>query len=354
MLVLSSVGCILDRTRWLYAYSAGQAADATAQAQTWATFADCQGTDQSPIDVQTRRARLAPELNEALVPHIKRHIPLLLNTGHYFELDKTTPQHLVRLQQDVTASPGEGDKGWSKIHNTTYKFYQVHWHVPSENRIDGKQFAMEAHYVHQLDSEALVGTNEALAVIAVMYELSDGCNEELEEFWAVMPMTLGDAPFDRVVDIGSWLAPLLPGGYFSWTGSLTTPPCSEGVTWNLLKRASHVCLAQVDRLKAALRAVQQGVEINNRVVQPLHGRVIKMSTAAAQTSTTAPSSSMRLFTEIPSLFSARSAQAFMGAVATATIGAASLVMRQLRRCRSDRISAGYTGSTEETGPLCLA
>jgi carbonic anhydrase len=290
LLAAAALGCTLDRgfeqrrladssgVHWVYAYSG--AASRSAQAATWPT-ADCQHhLEQSPIDVQTRTAVAAPELNDALEPHIKQHVPLLFNSGHYFELDMTAPEHTVHLDGEASAHVGGADKGWSKILNSRYRFYQVHWHSPSENMIDGKQFAMEAHYVHQLDDPRLVGSNERLGVIALMYELSDVCNPDLEQFWARLPMTPGDAAFSEVVDAGSWLAPLLSGGYYSWNGSLTTPPCTEGVSWNLLKRPSFVCQAQLDRMVASLKGMQDGVGVNNRVVQPLNARVLKASTAA--------------------------------------------------------------------------
>ena len=90
----------------------------------------------------------------------------------------------------------------------------MHWHAPSENRVDGKQYAMEAHYVHQLDDPSLVGTNERLAVIALMYQLSEECNADLDQFWAQLPMRAGDAPFSTSIDVGSWIEPILPGGYY--------------------------------------------------------------------------------------------------------------------------------------------
>ena len=281
-----SCGCTLDRgfeqrrlgdsVKWVYAYGTGPAS-AEAQAATWPSPA-CAHLEQSPIDVQTKSAVPSPELNGALEPHIKRHVPLLFNTGHYFELDKTTPEHLVHHVGEPAAHRGGGDKGWSKILNRTFRFYQVHWHTPSENKIDGKQFAMEAHYVHQLDDPALVGTNERLAVIALMYELTDECNADLDKFWSALPSLAGDAPFDEAIDVGAWLSPLLPGGYYYWPGSLTTPPCTEGVAWNLLRRTSHVCQAQLDRLRASLATMQDGVAVNNRVTQPLNRRVVRAST----------------------------------------------------------------------------
>ena len=68
------------------------------------------------------------------------------------------------------------------------------------------------------------------------------------------------------------LTPALADGYFHYTGSLTTPPCTEGVDWNLAKGVLSVCQAQLDRLAEGLKSVQDGVHINNRATQPVYQR----------------------------------------------------------------------------------
>lgn len=309
---------------------------------------------QSPIDIQTAAATTAPELDNALEPHIKKHVPLLFNTGHYFELDTTEPAHKVRLDGEATARIGSGAKGWSKILNSTYKFYQVHWHAPSENKVDGTQYAMEAHFVHQLDVPSLVGTNEKLGVIALLYQLSDTCNPQLEQFWARLPMAPGDAPFGEEVDLGAWLAPLLSGGYYYWPGSLTTPPCSEGVAWAMLRRTSFVCPSQVDRLQRSLREMQEGIGVNNRVVQPLHARVVKASTAAKRVEAAQLQHAAQ---QLPQRWSGWMALAIVGGAVIAHYGLRHHRRRSLtRRITTRRSSPGdVTSSGDETArPLCLA
>ena len=83
------------------------------------------------------------------------------------------------------------------IGGSKYNFYQLHWHTPSENAIDGSLFAMEAHFVHQLDDTALVGGYHRLAVIGLMYELGTDaeCNSVLDAFWASFPDTKGLAQY---------------------------------------------------------------------------------------------------------------------------------------------------------------
>ena len=263
---------------WVYTRTAHASSSAQDQRATW-PLACSEGMKQSPINVRSSQAVPTPALDDAVAVHITKHIPLLVNTGHYFELDQTSPTHSIRRSGEAAPHPTEASKGWTRVLGASYNFYQVHWHSPSENTIDGERFAMEAHFVHQLNDSSLVGTNAKLAVIAVMYELRKECNPDLDEFWSQLPMAPGDAPFDSPVDIGSWLGSrMLSGGYYHWKGSLTTPPCTEGVTWLLLRNRSHVCSRQLERLRTSLGSMQHGVDVNNRVVQPLNGRRIQVTT----------------------------------------------------------------------------
>merc|ERR1711915_1174493 len=75
-------------------------------------------------------------------------------------------------------------------------------------------------------------------------------------------------------DLNQKLREELAHGYYHWYGSLTTPPCTEGVSWNLLKVRERVCQRQLDKLKEALGKTQANIEFNNRVTQPLNHRIV--------------------------------------------------------------------------------
>ena len=123
--------------------------------------------------------------------------------------------------------------------------------------MDGQSFPLEAHFVHQLDDPALVGGYHRLAVIGLLYELGE-CNTFLDYFWDAFPEQKGTAAYDGVaLDFNEKLAAELAEGYYHWYGSLTTPPCTEGVSWNLAKVRMTVCQRQVDVLKAALGLLVQ-------------------------------------------------------------------------------------------------
>merc|ERR1719311_1360718 len=177
------------------------------------------------------------------------------------------------------------------INGTKYNFYQVHWHTPSENTVDGVEYPLEAHFVHQLadgpegagagPSGSVVGGLHRLAVIGLLYEYGE-CNTFLDYFWDSFPEKKGTAEYEgEALDFNAKLVAALAEGYYHWYGSLTTPPCTEGVNWNLLKRTQSVCQRQVDKLKAMLGATQDGLEFNNRVPQPLNNRVVVSSGGVA-------------------------------------------------------------------------
>ncbi|XOF32817.1 MAG: carbonic anhydrase [Candidatus Electrothrix sp. YB6] len=141
----------------------------------------------------------------------------------------------------------------------TFMLKQFHFHTPSENLIDGKQFPMEAHFIH-------ADTDGHLAVIAVMYTLGEE-NAELKKIWQQMPAKAGkksgmvsQARAER----------LLPKNkeYYRFNGSLTTPPCTEGVLWLVMKNPVTVSEAQVKQLAEALG------HPNNRPVQPINARPV--------------------------------------------------------------------------------
>jgi len=142
-----------------------------------------------------------------------------------------------------------------------FELLQFHFHRPSEERIDGRQFDMVAHFVHK----SLEGK---LAVVAVLLERGS-VQPLLQQVWANLPLEKGDEVKAR----GSLeLNQLLPidRSYFTYMGSLTTPPCSEGVLWMVLKQPVQVSPEQVG-IFARL------YPMNARPIQSAAGRLIKES-----------------------------------------------------------------------------
>jgi carbonic anhydrase len=171
------------------------------------------GTQQSPIDIgDAIRAQLNP-----LKITWDKHADTIVNNGHTIQLTGTDGSVL-----------GYG--------NTNYRLVQFHFHYPSEHRIAGKQFAMEAHFVH-------ANAAGALAVIGVLMVIGLA-NPVFHKIVTTMPQKPGPAvKADPAINPNA----LLPKkrSYYRYAGSLTTPPCSETVDWLLLTEPIEVADADV-------------------------------------------------------------------------------------------------------------
>ena len=200
-------------------------------------FAMCSlGRNQSPIDIgDTLDAPLKP-LGIAYRPGASK----ITNNGHTVQVD---------------FAPGST----LSVDGRSFELKQFHFHAPSENRVGGRSFPLEAHLVHA-DKEG------NLAVVAVMF--SEGTEHPaLARLWRALPDGAGKS---STPDPGISAVSLLPADrdYYRYNGSLTTPPCSEGVRWLVMKKPVSASGAQI---AAFVRAV--GVP-NNRPIQPVNARPV--------------------------------------------------------------------------------
>ena len=203
-------------------------------------FATCKiGKEQSPIDIQSKsaaKAALAP-----IKPAYKASGGDLINNGHTIQVNLA-------------------DGGAATVPAGQYKLLQFHFHTPSEEKMDGQNFPLVAHLVHRNDAGKL-------AVIGVLFK-SGKENAALKDIFAKLPAKEGKAPLAANFDTAALLPKSL--AYYSFNGSLTTPPCSEGVAWHVLKEPVEISPAQV-------AAFQKIFKMNARPVQPLNGRVVQVS-----------------------------------------------------------------------------
>lgn len=194
------------------------------------------GRNQSPID-------LADFVESELKPlklDYKAGASEVINNGHTVQ---------------VNYAPGST----LTVDNKAFELKQFHFHAPSENRIGGKSFPLEGHLVH-------ADKDGNLAVLAVMFQ-AGAANPVLEKAWAAMPATAGGK---AALPAGLSVLQMLPAdkGYYRFNGSLTTPPCSEGVRWLVLKKPATVSKAQVDQFSKTLGFA------NNRPIQPVNARPV--------------------------------------------------------------------------------
>ena len=142
-----------------------------------------------------------------------------------------------------------------------YELLQFHFHTPSEERINGRSFDMVVHLVHK-------SAQGRLAVVAVL--LSAGREQAmLQTIWNAMPGTR-DRTRERL-DVSINARQLLPAEspYYSYMGSLTTPPCTEGVQWLVMKTPVEMSREQIAHFTALY-------PMNARPLQALNDRLIKV------------------------------------------------------------------------------
>ena len=146
------------------------------------------------------------------------------------------------------------------IDGKNFELKQFHFHSPSENEINGKHFPLEAHFVH-LDKEGNI------AVVALMFQEGKQ-NEALEKVWQKLPLK-AEEKTALTLDANEVNA-LLPQSraYYRFDGSLTTPPCSEGVRWFVLKEPVTISKEQVEKFLHTMH------HPNNRPIQPLNARKV--------------------------------------------------------------------------------
>ncbi|MBU2525803.1 MAG: carbonic anhydrase family protein [Bacteroidetes bacterium] len=203
---------------------------------------ECGGKFQSPINVVNydEDSKLQPL---KISYSDSTHIHDVVNNGHTIQYNFDSGDYIT-------------------LHNKKYELKQFHFHEPAEHLIDGIRYPMVLHLVHINDA----GQYAVLAVMA-----KEGKSSEAFDFLeSHLPIQVGET---KIVDIAFDMNLNLPvtKSYFTYTGSLTTPPCSEGVEWFIFKEPITVSLEQVIALRKLM-------PLNNyRDEQPHNGRSVKVS-----------------------------------------------------------------------------
>ncbi|NIC04845.1 carbonic anhydrase [Billgrantia bachuensis] len=232
MSLLSSVAFAGDSPTWGYSGDTGP--------ENWAQlspeYGACAGSNQSPINLT---GFIDAEL-EPIVFHYENGGSEILNNGHTVQ---------------VNVLPGDT----ITVDDIEFELKQFHFHVPSENLIHGESFPMEGHLVH-------ADEDGNLAVVAVMVTEGEA-NDALAAAWAQMPEK------GETVALTSDISPLgiLPSvrDYYRFNGSLTTPPCSEGVRWLVMKQPITASEEQIEQFLDVMDHHH-----NNRPVQEVNARPV--------------------------------------------------------------------------------
>lgn len=199
-------------------------------------FATCKlGQQQAPIDIPTKSAAKAASVIKLAY---KASAGEVINNGHTIQVSLS-------------------NAGGANLSGVDYKFLQAHFHAPGEEKVDGKSYPFNAHLVHQ-------SADGKLAVIGVFFKEGSE-NSALKDIFTQMPSKEAKVALKGKLDPASLLPKSL--AYYSYAGSLTTPPCSEGVMFYILKTPMEMSKAQLEQFKKLY-------PMNARPTFPLNGRKI--------------------------------------------------------------------------------
>ncbi|EOA25439.1 hypothetical protein CARUB_v10018775mg [Capsella rubella] len=199
------------------------------------------GRFQSPIDLTNERVSLIHD--QAWKRQYKPAPAVITNRGH-----------------DIMVS-WKGDAGKVTIRQTDFKLVQCHWHSPSEHTVNGTRYDLELHMVH-------TSAGGRTAVIGVLYKLGKP-NEFLAKLLNGIK-SVGTKEIDLGV-IDPREIRFQTRKFYRYIGSLTVPPCTEGVLWTVVKRVNTISMEQITALR---EAVHDGFETNSRPVQESKGRTV--------------------------------------------------------------------------------
>jgi carbonic anhydrase len=196
------------------------------------------GAQQSPVDLGPA---IAARVQLPAAGWSTASGGMIINTGH-------------TLQVDVAGGGGV------QLDGREFALKQFHFHHPSEHTIDGKSFPLEAHFVH-------VARDGRIAVTAVLFEEGAG-HPALDPVWATAPVREGKSAVAFPIDATAFRP--ASGAAYRYEGSLTTPPCTESVSWTVFAQP-------VTASKGQLAAFASLFPDNHRPVQPLNRRYVLRS-----------------------------------------------------------------------------
>jgi len=205
-------------------------------------FPDACGKEQSPIDIKLKSVKDNPDAPEITV-HYQNCKAVCLNNGH-------------------TVQWGVEDAGYIMIGEKRFNLAQFHYHCPSEHKLNGKAYPICFHFVHQAED----GT---LAVLGHLFEFGVYSHPFLDVITSNAPLQAHESadvecvPFEKL-KIG--------GDYVHYDGSLTTPPCSEGVLWYVNKDIMQISRPQEAWFRSCVKTD------NARPCQALNGRLLTQQT----------------------------------------------------------------------------
>lgn len=247
------------------AFAAG-GTDYTQMGANWGeTYPLCaNGAEQSPIDLTVGGA----SSNE-----------MMQINGYGYANDGDVDRAKLVDSVYVGYTGGEFVKKFADGSKSVFTPLQYHFHAPSEHTWDGKNYDLEVHFVHKY-----AGTSAKLgAVIGVAFDRAAGGNFENGFIQELIDNSQASSSRREDINTAAFLESVDMSEYWEYPGSLTTPPCSEGIKWTVIKEVQPISEEQLKWFTdkwAGKQDFAKGMG-NNRVVQPLNSRTLYYSGATA-------------------------------------------------------------------------
>ncbi|KAG1334682.1 alpha carbonic anhydrase 7 [Cocos nucifera] len=185
------------------------------------------GKFQSPIDLFDERVQVLHQLGQ-LRGSYRPANAVMKNRGHDIEIK------------------WKNQTGGIWINGTKYDLKQLHWHSPSEHTINGHRYSLELHMVHQT-------TDNKTAVVGILYKIGrpDPFLAKMEEYIKKME-DMAESEEEKLGMVDPRDVKKGSRKYYRYMGSLTTPPCTEGVAWTIIRKVRTVTKHQVNLLREAV------------------------------------------------------------------------------------------------------
>ncbi|MDF1795206.1 MAG: carbonic anhydrase family protein [Coxiellaceae bacterium] len=214
------------------------------EANSWGdSYDECApGGNQSPIDI--KQHNVTDMSMDGITPVLKGKPLNITNTGHTIQINYA-----------------DNDKDYFMIGGRRFELRQIHFHNPSENKLHGVQYPLEAHFVTE-DTQ-----NKQFAVVAVFFKPARRNNPAIKALWKYLPTQPGQT--NSLQNHLIFMSQMLPKNlsFYHFEGSLTTPPCTKGIQWYVLK-------TPVDITNPAIRDFKRLYKDNARPIQHNNDRAI--------------------------------------------------------------------------------
>ncbi|MCF6293602.1 MAG: carbonic anhydrase family protein [Robiginitomaculum sp.] len=189
------------------------------------------GDQQSPINIANT---IAADISSSII-NWSPFIPTIVNNGHTIEVKSPTGNTVI-------------------LDGKSFELVQFHFHHTSEHTINDHQYPMEAHFVHKAD-------DGKLAVLAVLFA-EDQANQQLTEIWGASPAVIGEITANFTLDPNQLLP--VDRQHYRYQGSLTTPPCSQIVSWVVFKQKLTISAKQIAAFSTVFGENVRPVQNTNR------------------------------------------------------------------------------------------